>query len=188
MHHSQDTLAMMVPLPTLEYLRFGIGSPLAKRSKQRVGHGVLSHSTWLSEVCDNAKHTRGVWKDAPRFDITRVTQSHTPGPKSQCSESRIQVGAIGNGAFIHGSIRVLYRILGECFKMIPFAIANGLSGWCGKERMVDRRNTSDLQDVSCVTGREFSKLPAQPNLQSRGLGLRCLKSFQKHPQSSELQS
>lgn len=183
MHHSQDTLAMMVPLPTLEYLRFGIGSPLAKRSKQRVGHGVLSHSTWLSEVCDNAKHTRGVWKDAPRFDITRVTQSHTPGPKSQCSESRIQVGAIGNGAFIHGSIIsyplqlvaflgwlgtwVLYRILGECFKMIPFAIANGLSGWYGKERMVDRRNTSDLQDVSCVTGREFSKFfkapsPTQP--------------------------
>lgn len=28
---------------------------------------------------------------------------------------------------------------------------------------------------------------SQPNLRGRGLGLRCLKSFQKHPQSSELQ-
>ena len=54
----------------------------------------------------------------------------------------------------------------NAFKMIPFEVASGL-GTARKvwwTRTVDRRKTSDLHDVSCVTGREFSKLPASRSI------------------------
>lgn len=117
---SQDTSAMMAPLPTLEYFRFGIG--------------------FLKFVTAIRPHnTRGVWKDAPRFDITRVTQSHTPGPKSQCSGSWIQVGAIGNGRCGH---RWFYHIL-------PIATATRWFSWVvGNTGIRYRENSECFQNDS----------------------------------------
>ena len=112
------------------------------------------------------------------LNLTRLDRSHSaPGHGYRWEQLEME-DAVTHGSIIFHLLQLqLVDFLGwlgtrvsdigriqNAFKMIPFAIANGLRAWYGKERMVDRRKTSDLHDVSCVTGREFSKLPASRSI------------------------